>query len=253
MLHLTPERLAAIADSPATLLERSHLADCAACAAELAAAQRVVRLALADVPAIEPPLTDWARLAPALRAEGLIASGSSAAAPLDAPARPSRSVAADITSLPRRGAGRWRAPAQIAAALALLVGGIGVGRATVSAEGAAPEPVRFASDAGGTDFRSTNEALQVLQRATDDYSRAVSYLAAHDSSVVLRGRDAVQLYQTRLDALDRAAAATQAALYLAPQDPVLNQYLLTTLGARDLTIQQMGAVVPVASTQRARF
>jgi hypothetical protein len=69
----------------------------------------------------------------------------------------------------------------------------------------------------------------------------------------MRGRDAAMLYQARLDVLDQAVAATRAALYRAPQDPVLNQYYLTTLGARDLTLQQMGQVVPVSTSQRTKF
>jgi hypothetical protein len=103
------------------------------------------------------------------------------------------------------------------------------------------------------EFGSTAEAMQVLQRASDDYTRAVTYLASNDSTVTMRGRDAAMLYQARLDVLDQAVAATRAALYRAPQDPVLNQYYLTTLGARDLTLQQMGQVVPVSTSQRTKF
>ncbi len=244
MSHVSPERLAALADEPATLLERTHLAGCTVCAAELVAAQRLVRLALTDVPTIEAPITAWERLAPALRAEGLMqAAGPAAVAPTSASVLPMRG--------PR--STRWSRVAQAAAAVALVVGGAAVGRATATL---APEPAQAIvadADAPSATFQNTADAMLVLQRASDEYTRAVSYLAAHDSNVVLRGRDAVQLYQARLDALDRAVAATQAALYLAPQDPVLNQYYLTTLGARDLTLQQMGAVVPASTTQRARF
>jgi hypothetical protein len=244
MSHLSPERLAALADEPATLLERTHLADCALCAAELVAAQRLVRLAIADVPTIEAPITSWERLGPALRAEGLMQPTSAEAlAPSAAP----------TVVTPLRAPRRAHAFARVAAAVVLVLGGAALGRATATA-GITPAPL--ASAAAGTAaaaFENTAEAMQVLQRASDEYTRAVTYLAAHDSNVVLRGRDAVQLYQARLDALDRAVAATQAALYLAPQDPVLNQYYLTTLGARDLTLQQMGAIVPASTTQRARF
>ena len=45
MQHLTPERIAALADEPATLVERAHLANCVTCNAELAAAQRLTRAA----------------------------------------------------------------------------------------------------------------------------------------------------------------------------------------------------------------
>jgi hypothetical protein len=248
MQHLTPERLAALADGPASLVERAHIADCAQCAAELAAAQRLVRLALTDVPAIEAPLTSWERLGPALRDEGLLRTPEAMRTAVDR--------GATVLTLPAR-RGPWRALSRAAAALALVAGGAALGRFTMTPAGdvapAAAAPVALASEGATPAFQNTGEAMQVLQRASDDYTRAVTYLATHDSSVVLRGRDAVQLYQARLDALDRAVAATQAALYLAPQDPVLNQYYLTTLGARDLTLQQMGAVVPVAASNRTRF
>lgn len=245
MQHLSAERLAALADEPATLAERSHLAQCAQCTGELGVAQRLVRLALADVPTIEAPITSWERLAPALAAEGLI-TASPVVAGGGADVRP-------ITSAPSH---RWRAVAQAAAAVAFMLGGIAVGRASVSAtsESGAPTDVALTPVSNTVaDFTSTAEAMQVLQRASDDYTRAVAYLASNDSTVTLRGRDAAMLYQARLDVLDQAVAATRAALYRAPQDPVLNQYYLTTLGARDLTLQQMGQVVPVSSSQRTKF
>jgi hypothetical protein len=244
MSHLSPERLAALADEPATLLERTHLAHCAICASELVAAQRLVRLAIADVPTIEAPITSWERLGPALRAEGLLQSTS---------VEGLASSSAPTVVLPLRSPRRARAVAQVAAAVVLMLGGAALGRASATTGSTPNPPVSVAAGAANAAFENTAEAMQVLQRASDEYTRAVTYLAAHDSNVVLRGRDAVQLYQARLDALDRAVAATQAALYLAPQDPVLNQYYLTTLGARDLTLQQMGAIVPTSTTQRARF
>jgi hypothetical protein len=51
-------------------------------------------------------------------------------------------------------------------------------------------------------------------------------------------------YQTRLAALDEIAAAARTALYRTPQDPMLNQYYLTTLGAREATLRQIGATAP---------
>jgi hypothetical protein len=234
--HLTAERIAALADEPASLTERSHLANCAACNAELAAAQRLVRMALTDIPAIEQPVSSWERLSPALRAEGLVRSPAFAVNG-DPPAGRSRS-------------NHWRWMAQTAAGLFLAVGGAVVGRASATL----PSP-EIAANAGATDsnFSSTTEALQTLERASDQYQRAVAYLAANDSSVTLRGRDAAELYRARLDAFDQAATAARTALYRAPQDPVLNQYYISTLGARDLTLRQMGEVVPVSSTQRTRF
>ncbi len=240
MQHLTPERIAALADEPATLAERSHLASCAACTGELGAAQRLVRLAVTDVPTIEAPVSSWERLGPALRAEGLVTVPLTAAG-----------GSAGLVAIGTAPSSRWRHVAQAAAAVALMLGGVAVGRASVGLD--APVPLAAAPAGAPADFTTTADAMQTLQRAADDYSRAVTWLASNDSTVTLRGRDAAQLYQARLDVLDQAVAATRAALYRAPQDPVLNQYYLTTLGARDFTLQQMGAVVPAATSQRTRF
>jgi hypothetical protein len=54
MLHITPERIAALADEPATLPERTHLESCMDCTAELVVAQRLMRMAMTDTPAIVP-------------------------------------------------------------------------------------------------------------------------------------------------------------------------------------------------------
>ena len=51
-------------------------------------------------------------------------------------------------------------------------------------------------------------------------------------------------YRARLAALDEIAATARAALYRAPQDPMLNQYYLTTLGAREATLREIGATMP---------
>lgn len=236
MQHLTPERIAALADEPATLAERAHLETCADCVAGLTAAQRLIRMAVTDVPALERPISSWDRLGPALRAEGLVQR------PLDAGGDDVRVTS--IVSL------RWRRTVQIAAGLFLAVGGAVIGRASAGLPGTEPA---VTADAGEADFTSTAEALQVLNQATNTYQRAVAYLAENDSSVTLTGRDAAELYQARLDALDRAATATRAALYRAPDDPVLNQYYLSTMGARDLTLRQMGEVLSVSGTGRIRY
>lgn len=238
MQHLTPERIAALADEPATLAERTHLASCADCTAGLAAAQRLIRMAVTDIPAIERPISSWERLGPALRAEGLVRT-------------PAGRGAGDVAAPGIAGRGmRWRQAMQVAAGVFLAVSGAVVGRASAglpSSDVAATTPV---VEAG---FGSTSEALEVLDRASSDYQRAVAYLASNDSTVTLNGRDAAELYQARLDALDRAATATRAALYRAPDDPVLNQYYLSTMGARDLTLRQMGEFLSVSSAGSVRY
>jgi hypothetical protein len=239
--HLSLERIAALADEPATLPERTHLAQCAECTSELSAAQRLVRMALTDTPAIERPLTSWERLAPALRAEGLV--------------NESMSAGGSEGIVPIASARRWRAQwaLRAAAGVFLAVGGAVVGRASAGGT-SAPGPVTASAvPAGDTTFHTTTDAMSALQHASNDYQRAVAYLAANDSTVTVSGRDAAELYQARLEALDKSVAATRAALYRAPRDPVLNNYYLQSVGARDLTLRQMGGTVPVSLTKRTRF
>ena len=53
-------------------------------------------------------------------------------------------------------------------------------------------------------------------------------------------------YRTRLQALDQMAAITRAALYQAPQDPMLNQAYLATQSARASTLRQINQTMPSA-------
>ena len=239
MQHLDPVRIAALADEPATLVERTHLAECALCNAELASAQRVIRMAMTDTPAIERPITSWARLGPALRAEGLITI----------PATSGEFHAANVTPLASRRVARTRWMTQAAAGLLLAVGGAVVGRASVPLPGEGTQ-VAATED---TIFRNTAEAMEVAQRSSDQYQRAVMYIAANDSSVTMRGSEAAELLNTRLDAIDQSVAATTAALNRAPQDPVLNNLYRQSVGVRSLTLRQMGQVMPVSSTTRVKF
>jgi hypothetical protein len=123
MQHINLERLAALADEPATLPERAHLAECSVCTAELAAAQRIVRMAMTDTPAIERPITSWERLGPALRAEGLIRT------PL---AGTGVEPVTEVVPMASRQPARYRWVMQAAAGLFLAVGGAVIGRASAS-------------------------------------------------------------------------------------------------------------------------
>jgi hypothetical protein len=241
MQHIDSVRIAALADEPASLVERSHLSECAACNAELASAQRVIRMAMTDTPAIERPITSWDLLGPALRAEGLVRT----------PLRHDVVSEAPVVHASRLHRSRWLM--QAAAGLALAAGGAVAGRASVPL----PDELPAAVAAADTTFDSTTEAMEVAQRASEQYERAVGYLAINDSSVTLSGRDAAELLRNRLiarlDAFDQSVAATRAALYRAPQDPVLNSLYMQSVGARNSTLRQMGQVMPVSSTTRTRF
>ena len=228
MSHLSTDRLAAIADDTPTANEATHLAGCWDCRAEVAAYRRLARMsAMAPIPM--EPLTAWSRLAPQLRAEGIIVDARWAAGAPVVPLMDRR---------PRVQVWMLRA----AAGLALVIGGAFAGRYSAgvpfSTAGGRAQPV-----AAAPAFRSADEALQMLTSAQQQYQDAAAFLASQDSSSRFVGMNQ-DLYQTRLAALDEIAAATRSALYRAPQDPMLNQYYLTTLGAREATLRQIGATLP---------
>src|ERR671915_2256679 len=76
MLHLSSERLAALADSEPTPLEADHLASCAACARERAANRSLLMMARAEREQLGMPLTRWDSLAPELHRAGLVAANA---------------------------------------------------------------------------------------------------------------------------------------------------------------------------------
>lgn len=250
MSHLSTDRLAAIADDTPTADEATHLAGCWDCRAELTAYRRLVRMsAMAPLPT--EPLTAWSQLAPRLRAEGLIAD----AVPATTVTRSERPVSAvsgaftaprgggDATVLPfeRRRSGGMTWVMRAAAGFALLVGGVAAGRLSTK--------ISFTQDtatplvAARPAFESSDDAIRVLTAAQQQYQSAAAFLAAQDTSSRFIGMNE-DSYQARLAALDEIAAATRAALYRAPQDPMLNQYYLTTIGAREATLRQIGATMP---------
>src|SRR5579862_251413 len=213
--HLSDDRLAALADDELTTSEAAHVAECPNCVAEISAHRRLLRAAREEAQILSVPLTRWETLAPQLAAAGLI----------------------------RRRASRW--PVRIAAALVFTVGGGLVGRYTVI-----PHTVVKSPDAPVVDnldsmpiFHSAAEALATLNRAERDYRHASAYLVAQNpETTVTEQRDA---YRARLHALDEVAQATQTGLQEVPNDPVLNQYYLSTVGARNVTLRQLKGALAV--------
>jgi hypothetical protein len=182
------------------------------------------------------PLNDWNTIAARLREEGIIRERG-------------RSVVA------MRG-NRWMRAAAVAM---IAIGSAAVGRYTVSRPVdqspvlvAAPQttPAQQASNTtpagAATDFRSADEAWAVLNRAGAEYQKASAYLAANNSVQTVRA-DSAPVYQSRLAALDEVMQATHSALSQAPNDPVINQYYLATMGAREATRQQLKAVQTVGA------
>jgi hypothetical protein len=228
MLHISPERLAALVDETTTPDEATHLAACAACAEELSAHRRLTRMALAASTREGAPLNDWAALGAALRAEGVISSTPVAAAPA------------------AHGASRFVWPMRVAAGLLLVAGSALAGRwsAGVELPAVAARPnSSAASTAAAPAFASPQAAMQVLTSAQEQYSDAAAYLAAQDTTSHFIGLN-VNTYRARLTALDNIVASTRTALYQAPQDPVLNQYYLSAMAAREATLKQYQAALP---------
>lgn len=243
MLHVDPERLAALADEEPTAEERAHLAGCPPCAAEVAAYRELLAHAGAACTSIvAAPLTDWDTLSARLAGEGLLRrAGNDGAA--------------------RRGGFRARGWMRVAAAVMLVAGGAAFGRATAAvplgsrsaaparsdAQRIAPAPTKgggseslasASQDSAGA-FVSLQDALDMMRRADRDYRLAAAYVALHDTSS--RSAD---VFRTRLAALDRVQDAALEAVNEAPSDPVINQYLLSARTAREVTLQQLKNSLP---------
>jgi hypothetical protein len=228
MSHLNPERLAALSDDTPTPIESAHLTTCDACAAELVAQRKLVRMAAAAGPVTDGPSSSFDALVPRLKAEGLIAA-------------PVRRVVVM----------RWTMRA--AAAVVLVAGGAVAGRMSApagTAVAALPAPGSGDSSLANaqpiSSFRTSDDAVKALSASQLTYQSAAAYLAAQDTTSHFIGLNE-NSYRARLTALDDIIAATRAALYRAPQDPVLNQYYQGTLSARQATLVQLRGVTPVAA------
>jgi hypothetical protein len=177
------------------------------------------------------PLLDWETILGAAREEGLVSASPSAP-------RESRS-----------GAPWWL---QAAAAVVLMVGGglvgVGLGRNSMptldesSSAMSSGAMTRVVANDSLARFRSTAEAILVLQRAERDYRLAMMYLAGQDT--VTRTPEAPDIYRARLAALDEMATVALQAVREVPTDPVMNRYYLSTLGARDATLRDLGHTLP---------
>ena len=234
LLHLSTERLAALADEQPTADERHHLSECARCARDVEAHRSVLAIASAERDAMQLPLTRWEALAEQLRAEGLVEG----AAPR-ARGRFARLVASGA-----------RIPLQIAAALVLIASGMVMGRASAGEpivpgglSGTEPtQTARVRYDSLPTSFASLEEATRWRNAYADAYQRTVSFLAANDSGARQVGTPAV--IRTRLSALDRVSRIMREAVNDAPYDPVINDFYLNSFGQREATLRQLNTVLP---------
>ena len=224
MLHLSPERLAALADETATPAELAHLAGCADCTRERAAHRALDQLAAASARSIGTPLTTWESLRPALVADGVIDSGRGFA----------------TRARPRSG---WL---QAAAAAVLVAGGAVGGRMSVrlSAPGVSGSSVGLAQIDSAPRFRTLDEARSAQTQSQVLYQNATAYLAQHDTAGHVIENPAAM--RTRLAALDRTQQVLNQALNEAPYDPVINGYYLSMVGQRDATLRMINTTAPAS-------
>jgi hypothetical protein len=166
---------------------------------------------------------------------------------------------------------------QFAAGLVLAVGGAAAGRASagasllptaastvastdVASNDVAPANVGSNGDATNASlisspsvaqFRSPDEAWATLNRAGEEYQRASAYLSASNNPIPMP--TSPSQYRTRLAALDNVMTEIRGALKAAPQDPVINQYYLTTVSAREATLRQLGTTLRPEGVSLNRF
>lgn len=218
MEHLTRESLARLVDESPRADEAQHLATCLVCTSELEALRAQTR-ALGSLPEIRPPLGDWEVLEARLRSEGLVET-------------PSVLERLSLAHTPP-----WM---RTAAAIALFLGGTGVGAAFTSRGPAAASPgAATGQTALFASATSLDEAATAVQVAEQNYINAVTqyrqFLSESGEDDLLgdpRGRFA---------ALEYLVAASQAAVRQAPADPFLNGLLASTMAEREATLRRISS------------
>jgi hypothetical protein len=127
--------------------------------------------------------------------------------------------------------------------------------ATVAQSALSPAPqaanASLTSSTSDAQFKSPEEAWDVLNRAGEEYQRASAYLSASNTEVPMPSNPSQ--YRTRLAALDGVMSEIRGAMKEAPQDPVINQYYLTTVSAREATLRQLGTTLRPAGVSLSRF
>ena len=218
MEHLTRESLARLVDESPNAEDARHLGTCIVCTSELEAL-RAQTQALASLPEIRPPLGDWEVLEARLRSEGLVET-------------PSFLERLSLAHTPP-----WM---RSAAAVALFLGGTGVGAAFTSQAHSAGDPTasvgQTALFTGATDVDAAAAALQVAEQ---------NYINAVGQYREFLARDGGDDYQGdprgRFAALEYLVAASQAAVRQAPADPFLNGLLASTLAEREATLRRISS------------
>jgi hypothetical protein len=164
---------------------------------------------------------------------------------------------------------------QVAAGIALAVGGAAIGRATAGAPVIPSTTLQAASNndvqgdqqsintpvsatqqepaadpnaslaSAGAPYKSPDEAWDALNRSGAEYQRASAYLSSTGATQPMPAEPSQ--YRTRLAALDNVMQEMRGALKEAPQDPVINQYYRATVGVREATLRQLGTTLPAGA------
>jgi hypothetical protein len=113
-----------------------------------------------------------------------------------------------------------------------------------------PDPVAGAEQgasnvSANAQFKSPDEAWDVLNRSGAEYQRASAYLSSTGNTQPMPTEPSQ--YRTRLAALDNVMQEMRGALKEAPQDPVINQYYRATVGVREATLRQLGTTLPAGA------
>ena len=250
MSHLDPERLAALADDEPAADERTHLTACPECARELAAHRALLDLAAAERGRIAQPLTSWEALVGPLRDEGLLRQrGTVTRSP--AARRPWMPAAAAALFLAVGVVGGRLCVQPPAATPAETNSAAATSPATNTENGGQNSGARLASNIEGEGldlaFPSADSAMRTLRRAERDYRLAAAFLTTLDTA----GNDAATpaRYRVRLAALDKMSDAALEAVNQAPHDPVINQYYLSAVSARQVTLHQLGRALSPAGVR----
>jgi len=213
---------------------------------------------------IVAPLTEWRSLALSLRDEGLLrAQGDARAGQAYGAYGGAYAGQAPPRVTPRERVGwlgttaRWTM--RIAASAALVAVGIIAGRGMTIGHDVVHTiqmAIADSTDAGthvrvnGTPFHSADEARSALVASETEYQKAAAYLAATDTSA--RTNASPEVLRDRLAALNEMSATALKALRDAPDDPLLNQYYLSTLSAQEATLQRLSRALP-ADARVIRF
>jgi hypothetical protein len=214
MDHLTIETLARLVDEPARDEEAEHLAECQACAAELASLMEQTE-SLRALPEILPPRGDWEVLAARLRSDGLMRD-------------PGLFRKLGLARTPR-----WM-PA--AAAAVLFLGGTAFGTALPIRSGESGASVGSPVASAAT----VEEAASAVRAAEQQYVSAVS---RYREMIEEQGGSAPVVDPvSRYAALEHLVSVSQAAVRQAPGDPFLNGFLASALAERDAAARQVSSV-----------